>query len=93
MWIETIIVSLYDHKLRLGTVILNKIMFNKQLEKMNSLFNSAKVPSHLAFDSIALISTNVARPNTTTTLARTTPSRSTPKFSKQITLIKEQLDD
>lgn len=68
-------------------------MFNKHLEKMNSLFNSAKEPSHLAFDSIALISTNVARPNTTSTLFKTTPSRSTPKFNKQISLIKEQLNE
>jgi hypothetical protein len=67
-------------------------MFDKQLEKINSLLNSAKTPAHLAFDSIALISTNVARPTAYTTNAfRRSTARSTPKYSKQITLIREDL--
>jgi len=61
-------------------------MFSKQLEKINSLLHEAKETNSNTFDSIALISNSLTRPTVST--MRSLPSRTMPKYSKQITLVK-----
>jgi hypothetical protein len=65
---------------------LKGAMFNKQLEKINSLLNTIKQESAYTTDSIGLISNNISRPKTQSKL---TSSRLKTKPQNEIVLVKE----
>lgn len=65
---------------------LKGAMFNKQLEKINSLLNTIKQESAYNTDSIGLISNNISRPKTSSKMAA---SRLKTKTQSEIVVSKE----
>lgn len=61
-------------------------MFDRQIERLRSMFQEAQEKPTNAVDSVALISTHVSRPKT-----HQPATRHTPKYDRPIARIKQEL--